>query len=273
MLCRVPALGPESPTAAVRTSPSGSESLSRTLRIVVRPVRTPMASGLVSGGRFGLVRSGSTLMVLLSADSWSWSSDWFLGGTTSSQLLTSCMFWFTSHTLPEFTSFRTTRSRFTRKTYDGDALAFGTATFLSSASLVQSRTYLFAPDHAACTHPPNCTGAAGTPSPSNETVFAVPPSRGCFNNAFRVATATTSLPGPGCCNFASRAFSNCSRFPPGRNRFPAAASNTTGWSPTTVICKSPAPLSPSHVLDSDDTTPPSASTPVTVTLPVFGSAE
>ncbi len=73
-------------------------------------------------------------MVLLSADSWSWSSDWFLGGMTSSQLLTSCMFWFTSHTLPEFTSLRTTRSRFTRNTYDGDALALGTSTVLSSAS-------------------------------------------------------------------------------------------------------------------------------------------
>ena len=101
---------------------------------------TPTASGLVSGGRLGLVRSGRMLTVLLSADSWSWSLDWFLGGTTSSQLLTSCMFWFTSHTLPEFTSLRTTRSRFTRNTYDGDALAFGTATFLSSGSFTQSPT-------------------------------------------------------------------------------------------------------------------------------------
>src|SRR6478609_7686853 len=273
MLSSSPALAPLPATEAVRTSPSGSESLSSTDRTVVRPGRTPTASGLVSGGRLGLVRSGRTLMVLMSADSWSWSSDWFLGGTTSSQLLTSCMFWFTSHTLPEFTSFRTTRSRFTRNTYDGDALAFGTATFLSSASLVQSRTYLFAPDHAACTHPPNCTGAAGTPSPSNETVFAVAPSRGCFNNAFRVATATKSLPGPACCNFASRAFSNTNRLPPGKNRFPAAASNTTGLSPTTVICRSPEPLSPSQVLDSEDVTAPSASTPVTDTTPVFGSAE
>ncbi|WP_364401122.1 hypothetical protein [Pseudarthrobacter sp. LMD1-1-1.1] len=139
--------------------------------------------------------------------------------------------------------------------------------------MTQSRTYLFAPDHAACTHPPNCTGAAGTPSPSNTTVFAVPPSNGCFNNAFRVATATTSLPGPGCCNFASRASSNANRLPPGKNKLPAAASNTTGRSPTTVICRSPAPLRPSQVLDSDEITPPSASTPVTVTAPVFGSAE
>src|SRR6478736_625453 len=202
MLSSAPALGPLPATEAVRTSPSGSESLSSTLSTVVRPGRTPTVSGLVSGGRFGLVRSGRMLMVLLSADSLSWSLDWFLGGMTSSQLFTSCMFWFTNHTFPEFTSFRTTRSRFTRKTYDGDALAFGTATFLSSASLTQSRTYLFAPDHAACVHPPNCTGAAGTPSPSNPTVLAVEPSKGCFSNAFRVATATTSLPGPGCCNFA-----------------------------------------------------------------------
>src|SRR6478752_4473575 len=151
MLSSVPDLGPASPTAAVRTSPSGSESLSSTDRTVVRPGRTPTASGLVSGGRLGLVLSGRMLMVLLSADSWSWSLDWFLGGMTSSQLFTSCMFWFTSHTFPEFTSFRTTRSRFTRNTYDGDADAFGTATVLSSASFTQSRTYLFTPDHAACT--------------------------------------------------------------------------------------------------------------------------
>ncbi|WP_373993374.1 hypothetical protein [Arthrobacter sp. E44] len=139
--------------------------------------------------------------------------------------------------------------------------------------MTQSRTYLFAPDHAACTQPPNCTGAAGTPSPSKVTVLAVPPPNGCSNNADRVATATTSLPGPACCSLASRAFSNANFLPPGKNRFPAAASNTTGRSPTTVICKSPAPLRPSQALDSDDVTAPLASTPVTVTIPVFGSAE
>ncbi len=192
---------------------------------------------------------------------------------TSSQLLTSCMFWLTSHTLPEFTSFRTTRSRFTRNTYDGDALALGTSTFLSSPSFTQSRTYLFAPDHAACTHPPNWTGAAGTPSPSNATVFAVDPSSGCFSSALGVETATKSLPGPPCCNFASRAFSTCSRFPPGRNNLPAAASRSTGLSPTTVIWRSPAPLRSAQVSDSEDVTSPLASTPVTVTAPDLGSAE
>ncbi|WP_457949174.1 hypothetical protein ACTAQI_01840 [Pseudarthrobacter sp. alpha12b] len=85
--------------------------------------------------------------------------------------------------------------------------------------------------------------------------------------------ATTSLPGPACCNFASRAFSNANRLPPGKNKFPAAASNTTGRSPTTVICKSPAPFNPSQVSDSEPVTPPLASTPVTDTTPVFGSAE
>ena len=60
----------------------------------------------------------------------------------------------------------------------------------------QSRTYLFAPDHAACTHPPSCTGAAGTPCPPNVTVFAVEPSNGCISNAFGVATATASAAGP-----------------------------------------------------------------------------
>src|SRR6476661_2090272 len=203
MLSSVPALGPLPETAAVRTSPSGSESLSSTLSTVVRPGRTPTASGLVSGGRLGLVRSGRMLTVLLSADSWSWSLDWFLGGMTSSQLFTNCMFWFTSHTLPEFTSLSTTTSRFTRNTYDGDADAFGTSTLLSSASLPQSRTYLFAPDHAACTHPPNCTGAAGTPCPPKATVFAAEPSNGTSKSAFGVATATAPAPGPGCCSFAS----------------------------------------------------------------------
>ena len=240
--------GPLPPTEAVRTSPSGSESLSSTERMVVRPGRTPTASGVVSGGRLGLVRSGRMLMVLLSADSWSWSSDWFLGGMTSSQLLTSCMFWLTSHTLPEFTSLRTTRSRFTRNTYDGDALALGTSTVLSSASSTHSRTYLFAPDHAACTHPPSCTGAAGTPCPPNATVFAVEPSNGWCNSAFGVATATASAAGPVSCSFASRASASANSRPPGRNNFPRPASSTTGRSPTTASCKSPAPFNPSHDL-------------------------
>ncbi|VXC62553.1 hypothetical protein ARTHRO9AX_80484 [Arthrobacter sp. 9AX] len=257
----------------VRMSPSGSESLSSTGRMVVFPARTPKVSGLATGALLGLVRSGRTVCRTSSAESLSASSEVCCGGMTSSQLLTSCMFWLTSHTFPEFTSLRTTRSRFTRNTYDGDALAFGTSTFLSSASFTQSRTYLFAPDHAACTHPPNCTGAAGTPSPSNVTVVAVAPSNGCFNNAFCVAIATKPLPGPVCCNFASRALSNCSRLPPGRNNFPAAASRTTGLSPTTVTCRSPEPFNPDHVSDSDDTTAPLASTPVTDTTPDFGSAE
>ncbi len=205
-------------------------------------------------------------MVLSSADSSSWSSAWFLGGTTSSQLLTSCMFWLTSHTFPEFTSFRTTRSRFTRKTYDGEALALGTCHVLVvTRRSTQSRTYLFAPDHAAWTQPPSCTGAAGTPSPPNVTVFAVEPSSGCFSSAFCVATATASDAGPGCCSFASRASASATSRPPGRNSLPAAASRTTGWSPTTASCRSPAPFSPSQVLDSVAVGSPSASTAVTVT--------
>ena len=79
--------------------------------------------------------------------------------------------------------------------------------------------------------------------------------------------ATKSLTGPPCCNFASRASANCKRFPPGKNRFPAAASNTTGLSPTTVICRSPAPLRSSQVLDSVDVASPSALAVVTVTTP------
>ncbi len=109
----------------VRMSPSGSVSLSSTGRMVVLPARTPKLSGLAAGALFGLVRSGRTVCWTSSAESLSASSEVCWGGMTSSQLLTSCMFWFTSHTLPEFTSLRTTRSRFTRNTYDGDATGLG----------------------------------------------------------------------------------------------------------------------------------------------------
>src|SRR4029453_9717892 len=147
-----------------------------------------------------------------------------------------------------------------------------TSTFLSSESLAQSRTYLLAPDQAAWTHPPSCTGAAGTPCPSNVTVVAVPPSSGCLSSACWVAIATKSLPAPLCCNLASRAFWSWRRRPPGRKRLPLAASRTTGLSPTTVICRSPAPLSSSILVTSVPALPPSASTLVALTSPVLGSA-
>ena len=75
-----------------------------------------------------------------------------------------------------------------------------------------------------------------------------------------------------CCSFASRASANASSRPPGKNNFPRPASNTTGASPTTASCRSPAPFKPSQVLDFTSVTAPSASTDVTVTCPDFGSA-
>ncbi|WP_231728532.1 hypothetical protein [Arthrobacter sp. EPSL27] len=140
------------------------------------------------------------------------------------------------------------------------------------ASSTQSRTYLFAPDHAACTQPPSCTGAAGTPCPPKPTVLAVEPSNGCINNAFGVATATASAAGPLCCSFASRASAKANSRPPGRNNFPRPASSTTGRSPTTANCKSPAPFNPSQVSTDESATTPSAPADVTVTCPDFGSA-
>ncbi|WP_231728534.1 hypothetical protein [Arthrobacter sp. EPSL27] len=131
---------------------------------------------------------------------------------------------------------------------------------------------MFAPDHAACTQPPSCTGAAGTPCPPKDTVFAVEPSNGCSSNAFGVATATASAAGPDCCSFASRASAKANSRPPGRNNFPRPASSTTGRSPTTASCKSPAPFNPSQVSTDESATTPSAPADVTVTCPDFGSA-
>ena len=62
----------------------------------------------------------------------------------------------------------------------------------------------------------------------------------------RTATAAASHPAPP---------PDASSRPPGRNNFPRPASSTTGWSPTTASCRSPAPFNPSQVLDSDDPSP------------------
>ena len=115
-------------------SPSGSVSLSSTGRMVVLPARTPKVSGLAAGALLGLVRSGRTVCWTSSAESLSASSEVCCGGMTSSQLLTSCMFWLTSHTLPGIHVVQDHQVPVHPEHIHGDALAFGTSTVLSSAS-------------------------------------------------------------------------------------------------------------------------------------------
>ena len=240
------------PTEAVRTSPSGSESLSSTERMVVRPGRTPTASGLVSGGRLGLVRSGRMLMVLLSADSWSWSSDWFLGGMTSSQLLTSCMFWFTSHTLPgihivqdhqvpvhpEHIRRRRTRLRHIHRLVIGIIRAVPDILVRPRPRRMHTPAQL----HRSRRH----TLPAKRHRLRRRTIQRLLQQRLRRRHRHRIRrrtrTAATSHPAPPPTPAHARPAGTTS---PGPHPAPPAQS------PTTASCRSPAPFNPSHVLDLD----------------------
>ena len=230
-------------------SPSGSVSLSSTGRMVVLPARTPKVSGLAAGALLGLVRSGSTVCWTSSAESLSASSEVCCGGMTSSQLLTSCMFWLTSHTFPEFTSLRTTRSRFTRNTYD----------LVTRSPWARPRSchwhHRRSPGHT-CSPPttPHAHTRPAAPEPPAHPARQTSPSSPSNHPTAASAAPSASpppphpRPDPDCCSFASRASANASSRPPGRNNFPRPASSTTGASPTTASCRSPAPFNPSQVL-------------------------
>ena len=132
---------------AVRTSPSGSESLTRTGSTVERPGRTPKTSSTASGAWFSSVRSGWDWESEVRAESSSVSESSSVWLVTSVQSSTSTSCSSGSHTLPVTMSLMTMASRLTRKT---GAPAEPRA---SSWTVVRSephwRTYWPEPDQAA----------------------------------------------------------------------------------------------------------------------------
>ena len=101
---------------AVRTSPSGSESLASTGRSAERPGRTPKLSSAALGGWFSSVRSGGVWESEVLAESSFWSalsSVWAVLSVQSSMRTRSSL---GSHTEPVSRSLSTMASRLTRKT-------------------------------------------------------------------------------------------------------------------------------------------------------------
>ena len=108
--------------AAVRTSPSGSESFWSTGRVAVRPGRTPKESSTASGGVFSSLRSGSAISSVVSGESSRFSCS-VSCLSTSSQLSMRTMFSSGSHTVPEPVLLRIMRVRLVRKTTSEPAAA------------------------------------------------------------------------------------------------------------------------------------------------------
>ena len=185
---------------AVRTSPSRSESLSRTGRIVERPGRIPNSSSTASGGVFSSRCCGSATSFVSSglSSSSSVSSSSF---STSSQLSMRTMFESGSHTLPCATSLRTMALRLVRKTISRALVRVSTTICLFAEGSSQARMYAPLPVHAPYAQPSWRTGAAGVPltPPSVEGVIVgAPPASGIDTRAEGVASRTESALGPAC---------------------------------------------------------------------------
>ena len=105
-----------SPGVAVSTSPSWSESLASTGRMVERPGRAPKESSTASGAWFSSVRSGRDWDSLVWAESSLWVASSSVCEVTSVQFSTSTSSSSGSHTVPSATSLRTMASLLTRKT-------------------------------------------------------------------------------------------------------------------------------------------------------------
>ena len=119
--------------AAVRTSPSGSESFWSTGRVVVRPGRTPKESSTASGGVFSSLRSGSAISSVVSGES----SRFSCSVSCLSTMRT--MFSSGSHTAPEPVLLRMMRVRLVRKTMSGPAAA-SVSTVMSVEAEASSHT-------------------------------------------------------------------------------------------------------------------------------------
>ena len=120
---------------AVSTSPSSSESLSRTGRSVERPGRIPNSS---SGGVFLSLCSGSETCSRSSGVGVSSSSCSSVG--IWSQSLTTTMFLSGSHSVPVETSLRTMRVRFVRNTAEEASARLGTVCAWLRVESVHVRT-------------------------------------------------------------------------------------------------------------------------------------
>ena len=133
----------------VRTSPSWSESLLVTGRLVVRPGRTPNLSFSTVGGWFSCWRSGSLRCVVRSVlSSCSSLSTWLLL-LTSFQSLTRTMSLSGSQTLPVAASLSTMTLRLVRNSADLLSASFSLARDSSSLLPGQSRRERPVPVHAA----------------------------------------------------------------------------------------------------------------------------
>ena len=131
---------------AVSTSPSSSESLSRTGSSVERPGRMPNSSSTASGGVFLSLCSGSETCSRWSGVGVSSSSCSSVG--VWSQLLTTTMFLSGSHSVPVETSLRTMRVRFVRNTAEEASARLGTVCAWLRVESVQVRTNAPEPAHA-----------------------------------------------------------------------------------------------------------------------------
>ena len=210
----VPIPGLPDGSVAVSTSPSGSESLSITEMIVVRPARTPKSSSAATGVVLMSVRSGRVVSVNSSAV-FSSSSSSPSGGVMSFQLSTRCMFSLAIHAVPPNVSFSTTILRLTRNMNSAFSSARSMSVAASCASRRQSRTKRFEPDHAAYVQPVSWTGCAGTPTaPPDGVLMGSPPPTGICTRASAVAIATLAAESEGCCRRAPAASSSCVVPPP-----------------------------------------------------------
>ena len=113
-----------SPGEAVSTSPSWSESLASTGRMVERPGRTPKESSTASGAWFSSVRSGRDCDSLVWAESSLLVASSSVCEVMSVQFSTSTSSSSGSHTVPSAMSLRTMASRLTRKTGAVEAASF-----------------------------------------------------------------------------------------------------------------------------------------------------
>ena len=226
--------------AAVSTSPSRSESLSSTGRMVERPGRMPNSSSSASGGVFSSRCWGSATSFVSSglSCSSSFSSSSF---STSSQLSMRTMFESGSQTLPSATSLRTMALRFVRKTISRAVVSVSTTICLFAEGSSQARMYAPLPVHAPYAQPSWRTGAAGVPltPPSVEGVIVgVPPTSGIDTREVGVASRTESAFGPACWRTPPASTPSALRsirLLSGRKSVLDSASRATTWSPTTVM--------------------------------------
>ena len=257
----------------VRTSPSGSESLSSTDRMVVRPGRTPNGVGL--GRRrpvgFGAVRQDG-LLDCCPRSPVRRRRTGSCGGMTSSQLLTSCMFWFTSHTLPGIHVVEDHQVPVHPEHIARRRAGLGHVHGLVIGIVGAVPDILVRPRPRRMHAPAQLHRSRRHPLPAERHR----PRRRTIQR-LRAATPSASRPpphpraGPDSCSFASRASATATSRPPGRNNFPRPASRPPAHPPPPPAAGPRRPSARPRCWTSRRCAAPSASTAVTVTCPDFGS--